>query len=141
MATFDNGDGTFTVVWAWGGPYMSGTEGSSDYGAGGQRKIITHPSQLRHYGHPKPPMQPIADWATVLAEFEGLCNADQFERAIKHLIDNWCIAQTTDVPIGKLADFKAYVQRSLRSLPSCLAGTSADWRTDGLDTMLVSSVD
>jgi hypothetical protein len=76
---------------------------------GGQSATFDHPRELHFRGPPDPPRQPIASWAATLAHFEALCNADQFEEALRWLHAEHVIATTADVPSGKLAAFKAYV--------------------------------
>jgi hypothetical protein len=101
-------------------------------GQGGQSVTVEHPRELaKKMRHPTPPRQPIASWAATLAHFEALCNADQFEAALKWLATEYVSATTSDVPAEKLAALKAYIQANLRSKPEYLSGSLGSWRTDG----------
>lgn len=98
---------------------------------GSQVAVIEHPRDLRGRGWPIPPMQPVANWATTLAQFEALCTASRFREAIEWLATEYCLAGITDVPSGARAAFKAWMQANVKTKPECLTGAGSDWRTDG----------
>lgn len=81
--------------------------------------------------YPTPPRQPIASWPDSLARFEAFCDTERFADALTCLAREYVFATTADVPTGKLAAFKAWVQANLRSKPETLFGSLGDWRTDG----------
>jgi hypothetical protein len=102
--------------------------------SGGQTATFSHPQELKSFGYPKPPLQPIASWAADLSTFQAWCTDGVYAAALAHLVDHYFSATTSDVPGGALAGFKAYVQATFKGgVPNCLLGSAGSWRTDGAD--------
>src|SRR4051812_43049485 len=109
--------------------------GAQHYGcplpSGGQTATINHPKELRHWGHPRPPLQPIADWPSLLSEFQAMMNAGKFEAVLSYPIDNYLSITTADIPGGALAGLKLWIQNNCVSIPGTLVGLTTDWTADG----------
>lgn len=98
----------------------------------GQTVVANHPRELPlKMPYPTPPRQPISSWPDTLARFQAFCSDDRFADALRLAGEDYVLVRTEDVPSGKLAALKTYVQANLRAKPECLIGRLGDWRTDG----------
>jgi len=78
-------------------------------GASGQTVTFNRPQELKSFGYPEPPRQPIASWAAELATFQAACNAGAYEGAIASALANWVLVSNADVPGGALAGLQRYL--------------------------------
>lgn len=99
---------------------------------GSQTVSFGHPSELKTFGWPIAPTQPIANWAPELAQFVIACNAGNFRGAIEMLANAYMYAVLADVPSGARAAMKVWIDNNLRSLPVGLLGPETDWSAIGL---------
>lgn len=84
---------------------------------GGTTAQFTHPRDLRNYGYPVPPRQPAVDWPFTFNAFVNMVNHDQFDEAIKWLVDEYCVCRISDVPEEKREAFRRHVEKRYRTGP------------------------
>jgi len=77
--------------------------------ADGQTASFNRPSELKNWGYPEPPRQPIASWAAELATFQAACTNGAYEGAVASAITNWVLVSNADVPGGALAGLQRYL--------------------------------
>lgn len=118
-----------TIIWNGTAP----TDGNRNVGGGYQTTAFSHPRELRHWGYPKPPLQKISDWPTILSDFQTLMNNGKYEAILTFPIENYVSVTISDVPSGVRSALKDWLSYNCegKSIPTTLVGPLSDWVNAG----------
>ena len=99
----------------------------------GQTATFNYPRELRHYGYPKAPLQPIANFSDLLTNLKARLNDGHYGAILTFPIEEYVSVSLTDIAdidTDKLDGLKLFLQ-GLSSLPTTLLGPTQNWIADG----------